>query len=129
LHNSHNEGLGIRGKQLTLQHIKKGTIMSMRIYTTSKLAKRAETSAIVSMSKMLDQMPTKECNTHFTGITKDYDDVVISKVLKVGKCVMVHYMYETDDNAYEMPLQAPINVLSSATILTIWEYMIEYAII
>lgn len=92
--------------------------MGMRIYTTDKLAERAAKSAIVSISRILDKRYKNGFNTHVEGYDRDCYDATILKVYKKGKCVMVEYTWEFDKNDR---FNQPINVMTPATILNIWQ--------
>ena len=106
--------------------------MGMRIRTTSRLMEKASKSAIVSLSRVLG---TKEYNgeylTHIEGNDLDCYDVRVTKVFLKGKCVMVEYDMLVDEEAFTPEelndfkgFQHPINVLTPATILNIWESML-----
>ena len=106
--------------------------MGMRIKTTSRLMEKASRSAIVSLARVLG---TRRYNgehlTHIEGTDLDCYDVRVTKVFLKGKCVMVEYDMLVDERCFDPEelddfkgFQQPINILTPATILNIWESML-----
>ena len=105
--------------------------MGMRIKTTSRLMEKARKSAIVSIARLLS---TEEYNgeykTYIEGNDLDCYEIRVNKVYLKGKCVMAEYDMIVDGSELLNPedfkgFNAPINILTSATILSIWEHMVE----
>lgn len=106
--------------------------MGMRIKTTSRLMEKASRSAIVSLARVLG---TRRYNgehlTHIEGTDLDCYDIRVTKVFLKGKCVMVEYDMLVDEEVFTAEelegfkgFQHPINILTPATILNIWESML-----
>lgn len=106
--------------------------MGMRIKTTSRLMEKASKSAIVSLARVLGtRRYNGECPTHIEGNDLDCYDVRVTKVFLKGKCVMVEYDMLVDEEVFTAEelegfkgFQHPINILTPATILNIWESML-----
>lgn len=111
--------------------------MGMRIKTTSRLMDKARRNAIVSIARILNKKEfygmefNGEYNTCIEGNDLDCYDVRITRVFLKGKCVMVEYDMLVDEECFEPEeladfkgFKQPINILTSATILRIWECMV-----
>ena len=106
--------------------------MGMRIKTTSRLMEKASRSAIVSLARVLG---TRRYNgehlVHIEGNDLDCYDIRVTKVFLKGKCVMVEFDMLVDERAFDPEelddfkgFKQPINILTPATILNIWESML-----
>ena len=106
--------------------------MGMRIKTTSRLMEKARRSAIVSIARVLGTRRFNgEYKTHIEGNDLDCYDVRVNRVFLKGNCVMIEYDMLVDEECFEpneledfKGIQQPINILTSSTILTIWENMV-----
>lgn len=111
--------------------------MGMRIKTTSRLMEKARRNAIVSIARILNKKEfygmefNGEFKTCIEGNDLDCYDVRVNRVFLKGKCVMVEYDMLVDEECFEPEelddfkgFKQPINILTSATILTIWENMV-----
>jgi len=93
---------------------------------------KASKSAIVSLARVLG---TRRYNgehlINIEGTDLDCYDVRVTKVFLKGKCVMVEFdvlvqeeVFTAEDLEMFKGFQHPINVLTPATILNIWESML-----
>ena len=106
--------------------------MGMRIKTTSRLMEKARKSAIVSIARVLGTRRFNgEFKTHIEGNDLDCYDVRVNRVFLKGNCVMVEYDMLVDEECFEVEelegfkgFQQPINIFTSATILSIWGHMV-----
>lgn len=106
--------------------------MGMRIKTTSRLMEKASKSAIVSIARLLGtEIYNGEHKTHIEGNDLDCYEVVVTRVYLKGKCVMVETDMLVDEECFEPDEldtfkghKYPINILTPATILHIWESMV-----
>lgn len=83
---------------------------------------RKETRAILAMVEMLKADGVTEWHTSLNGLTKDYEDVIVTKVYMKGICLMAEFKLDYDDDS-AVTENMPINVLSEGTIILLSEFM------
>ena len=80
-----------------------------------------ETRAILAMVQFLKEDGVTEWNTSLHGLTKDYEDIEVTKVYMKGRCLRAEYIIRYDE--VQKIENLPMNDLSEGTIILLSEFM------